>query len=63
VVKGEGKLSARQCINEAIGGINKKFVPAVEEFVKPRKVLVLGSGGKFLPKIQESFFIDSSHLK
>ncbi len=50
MVKSGGQLSARKCINEAIGGINKKFVPELEEFVKPRKVLVLGSGGKLFSK-------------
>ena len=49
MVRNHGKVdspSARQCINEAIGGINKKFVEITEPFVKPKKVLVLGSGGK-----------------
>jgi hypothetical protein len=37
--------TARDCINRAIDSINKTFVANPEPFVKPRKVLVLGSGG------------------
>ena len=51
MVRNHGKadsLSARGYINAAIGSINKNFVQNNEPFIKPRKVLVLGSGGKVL---------------
>jgi hypothetical protein len=42
--KGSSK-SARDHICDAIGQINKSFVTPKEPFVRPKKVLVLGSGG------------------
>ena len=39
--------SARACVSKAIASINKAFTVDPEPFVKPRKVLVLGSGGEY----------------
>jgi hypothetical protein len=53
MVRNHGKadsLSAREYINAAIGTINKSFVKNNEPFIKPRKVLVLGSGGNLFIK-------------
>lgn len=46
--------SARDCVSKAIASINKSFTIDPEPFVKPRKVLVLGSGGEFSSEWNET---------
>jgi len=43
--KKDSFTSANHYVNNAIGNINKKFTKPQEPFLRPKKVLVLGSGG------------------
>lgn len=66
MVRGHGKpnaRSARDCVNSAITSINKNFTASTEPFVKPRKVLVLGSGGLSIGQAGEFDYSGSQALK